>query len=89
MHPDTIARGVREVTGEPEPTPRVRAPGGGRKNVAETGPQLTATSKALVDPATRGDPMSLSVWTTKSTKKLAGARTALAELGLSPEARSG
>jgi hypothetical protein len=27
----------------------------------------------LVDPQTRGDPMSLLVWTTKSTKNLAGA----------------
>ena len=73
VHPDTIARGVREVTGEPEPTPRVRAPGGGRKKLAETDPELTAALQALVDPATRGDPMSLLVWTTKSTKKLAGA----------------
>ena len=27
VHPDTIARGVREVAGETEPTPRVRAGG--------------------------------------------------------------
>jgi hypothetical protein len=31
VHPDTIARGIREVEGQPEPQPRVRAPGGGRK----------------------------------------------------------
>ena len=30
VHPDTVARGVREVTGEPEPAVRVREPGGGR-----------------------------------------------------------
>ena len=29
VHPDTVARGVREADGRPEP--RVRAPGGGRK----------------------------------------------------------
>src|SRR5215813_7990342 len=29
--------------------------------------------KALVDPETRGDPMSLLVWTTKSTRNLANA----------------
>jgi hypothetical protein len=28
VHPDTVARGVREVEGQPEPQPRVRAPGG-------------------------------------------------------------
>ena len=27
VHPDTVARGVREVEGEPEPQARVRAPG--------------------------------------------------------------
>jgi transposase len=76
VHPDTIARGVREVAGESEPTSRVRAPGGGRKKLAQTDPELTAALQALVDPATRGDPMSLLVWTTKSTKKLAVALTA-------------
>jgi hypothetical protein len=29
VHPDTIARGVRELEGAAEPSPRVRAPGGG------------------------------------------------------------
>ncbi len=47
-HPDT-SRGVREVSGEPEPTPRVGAPGGGRKKLAETDPELTAALKAPVD----------------------------------------
>jgi transposase len=77
-HPDTVARGKREVEGQPEPQARVRAPGGGRKKLTETDPELAAQLHALVDPETRGDPMSLLVWTTKSTKKLAGA---LAEQG--------
>jgi hypothetical protein len=55
----------------------VQAPGGGPKKLAETDPELTAALKALVDPATRGDPMSLLVWMTKSTKKLAGALSAM------------
>jgi hypothetical protein len=55
----------------------VRAPGGGRKKLAETDPELAAQLTALVDPETRGDPMSLLVWTTKSTKNLAGALTEL------------
>ena len=76
-HPDTVARGVREVEGQAEPQRRVRAPGGGRKKLSETDPELVARLKALVDPETRGDPMSLLVWTTKSTKNLAGALTQL------------
>ena len=76
VHPDTIARGVREVDGVPGPQPRVRAPGGGRKKLAATDPDLTAELKKLVDPETRGDPMSPLVWTTKSTRNLAGALTA-------------
>jgi len=76
-HPDTVARGKRELEGQPEPQARVRAPGGGRKKLTETDPDLTAELSALVDPETRGDPMSLLVWTTKSTKNLAGALTAL------------
>jgi hypothetical protein len=53
----------------------VRAPGGGRKRLVKTDPQLAVALKALVDPETRGDPMSLLVWTTKSTRNLAGALT--------------
>jgi transposase len=74
VHPDTIARGVGEAEGEAEP--RVRAPGGGRKKLAETDPQLAAELKKLVDPETRGDPMSPLVWTTRSTRNLAAALTA-------------
>ena len=76
VHPDTIARGVREVDGVAEASVRVRAPGGGRKKLAETDPELTTALKALVGPETRGDPMSLLVWATKSTRNLAGALTA-------------
>jgi len=76
VHPDTIARGVREVQGLgdfAESPARVRAPGGGRKRLSDTDPQLAVALKALVDPETRGDPMSPLVWTTKSTRHLAGA----------------
>jgi transposase len=71
-HPDTVARGVREITGRPEPAGRVRAPGGGRKSLSHNDPELAVMLKDLVDPATRGDPMSPLVWTTKSTRILAG-----------------
>jgi hypothetical protein len=75
VHPDTIARGAREVTGDTGPATRVRAVGGGRKKLSQTDPDLTAALKALVEPETRGDPMSALVWTTKSTRHLAAALT--------------
>jgi len=77
VHPDTIARGLRELSGEADPAVRVRAPGGGRKSLAESDPGLLLQLKAFVDPETRGDPMSLLVWTTKSTRNLADALTQL------------
>jgi len=75
VHPDTVARGVREIAGQGEPATRVRAPGGGRKPLSETDPEIVVELTALVDPATRGDPMSPLVWTTKSTRHLADALT--------------
>jgi len=73
VHPDTISRGVREAEGRPEP--RVRAPGGGRKKLADTDQQLVPALEALVDPATRGDPVSPLRWTCLSTRNLADALT--------------
>ena len=75
VHPDTIARGVREVEGVAEPQPRVRASGGGRKALALTDPRLVSELEALLDQGTRGDPMSALVWTTKSTRNLAAVLT--------------
>jgi len=74
VHPDTVARGVREADGEPEP--RVRAPGGGRKKLADTDPRLVPALTALVDPDSRGDPQSPLRWTLKSTRELARALAA-------------
>jgi transposase len=76
-HPDTVARGAREFQGLGEPQARVRAPGGGRKKLSETDPALLSGLRDLVDPETRGDPMSPLVWTTKSTRHLAGALTSM------------
>jgi len=71
VHPDTVARGVRDAAGEPEPGPRVRAPGGGRKPVTETDPGLLPALLALVEPESRGDPMSPLRWTCLSVRNLA------------------
>jgi Rhodopirellula transposase DDE domain len=50
---------------------RVRRPGGGRKSLALTDPQLIRALEALIDPVTRGDPESPLRWTCKSTQRLA------------------
>jgi hypothetical protein len=56
---------------------RVRAPGGGRKRLVDIDTSLLADLDALVEPTSRGDPMSPLRWTCKSTTRLA------AELGAS------
>ena len=51
---------------------RVRAPGGGRKRLVDLDASLLADLDALVDPTSRGDPMSPLRWTCKSTTRLSG-----------------
>lgn len=51
----------------------VRSPGAGRKEATELQPDLLAALDALVDPESRGDPMSPLRWTSKSTRQLARA----------------
>jgi len=72
----TVTRGLAEVRAGATGEGRVRKPGGGRKSLTETDPGLLAALEALVDPVTRGDPMSPLRWTTKSTRQLADALTA-------------
>ena len=50
---------------------RVRRPGGGRKSLTETDPELLDDLNALVEPDARGDPMSSLRWTCKSVRRLA------------------
>jgi hypothetical protein len=71
----TITHGIEEVqsrrgSAEEEVTSRIRRPGGGRKQLVETDPGLTQALESLVDPVTRGDPMSPLRWTCKSTSRL-------------------
>jgi hypothetical protein len=49
---------------------RVRVSGGGRKKILAQHPSLLRKLKSLVEPATRGDPMSPLLWTSKSTRHL-------------------
>lgn len=52
-----------------EQTPRrIHQPGGGRKPLTEEDPALWEALEALVDPDSRGDPMSPLRWTSKSTR---------------------
>ena len=66
----TVSIGLREVRAGVVPDGRVRAPGGGRRSVGQAQPGLEQALDALVAPATRGDPMSLLRWTTKSLRAL-------------------
>ena len=56
VHPDTVAKGVRELEGGVEPAGRVRAPGGGRKPATENDPGLGPALRALVDRRAAGIP---------------------------------
>jgi hypothetical protein len=49
----------------------VRRPGGGRRASTQADPGLLQALEQLIEPATRGDPMSPLRWTCKSTAKLA------------------
>ncbi len=50
---------------------RVRKEGGGRKKISDHNPELISALDSLVEPHTRGDPMSPLRWTCKSTRNLA------------------
>jgi hypothetical protein len=50
---------------------RVRRPGGGRRPLTQSDPGLLEALERLIEPATRGDPMSPLRWTCKSTARLA------------------
>jgi len=72
----TVHQALHEVEAPPGPSGRVRRPGGGRKKTAAKDPQVVADLEALVDPQTRGDPMSPLRWTCKSTRQLGQALAA-------------
>ncbi len=67
--------GVRELDPKAPVEQRLRRPGGGRKQLTEIDPELFANLEWLIDPTTRGDPMSPLRWTCKSTHELAQALT--------------
>ena len=72
VSPDTVRRGRTELD-DPQPLPvgRSRGRGGGRKRAEEHDPDLPAALDKLVDPDSRGDPMTPLRWTSKSLRGLA------------------
>jgi hypothetical protein len=77
MNERTIRRGcaeLRQSQGTATPSARrIRHRGGGRKSLPSQDRELITALEALVEPTTRGDPMSPLRWTCKSTRKLAQA----------------
>jgi hypothetical protein len=75
----TIWAGMRALhqpagrAGAQLPAERSRTAGGGRHLLVETDPSLVRDLEALVEPTTRGDPVSPLRWTCKSTRQLAAA----------------
>lgn len=72
----TLYRAIKSLHQDPLPVERIRQPGAGRKGVMEHDPHLLSALEILIDPDTRGDPMSLLRWTCKSTRQLAELLTA-------------
>jgi Rhodopirellula transposase DDE domain len=68
---NTVISGMRELVAGAGPSERVRAPGAGRRMLIDEQPGLLAGLDSLVDPESRGDPMSPLRWTAKSMESLA------------------
>ena len=72
---NTIVRGLAELetirgSGIEADTARCRKEGGGRKKAADSDPAIREELDRLVNPTTRGDPMSPLKWTCKSLRNL-------------------
>lgn len=77
MSRTTIRKGIREVEQDfgalasRVAEERVRQPGAGRPQRTAEDPGLVLALRRLIEPATRGEPTSPLLWTSKSTRKLA------------------
>ena len=68
----TIGRGLKDLAApERLSRDRIRRPGGGRKSLTGKDARLLDDLNALVEPGSRGDPMSPLRWTCKSLRRLA------------------
>jgi Rhodopirellula transposase DDE domain len=80
MSRNTIRKGLFELAARKRNprvavATRIRKQGGGRKRLTETDPGIAQALDRLIEPTTRGDPMSPLRWTCKSTMNLAHALT--------------
>ena len=75
MSRNTVRTGLREIntTDGDLLFSRIRQEGGGRKRLTSVDANLVADLEALVDPLSRGDPVSPLRWTCKSTSNLSRA----------------
>jgi hypothetical protein len=62
----------REHPAEPLDPQRIRAPGGGRPRLDQRDRTVRKELRTLLEATTRGDPQSPLLWTSKSTRHLAG-----------------
>ncbi len=67
----TVRNGIREIGQPDELGERQRRPGAGRRSRENEQPGILEALDALVEPDSRGDPMSPLRWTCKSTRALA------------------
>jgi hypothetical protein len=77
MSRNTLIAGGKELAEGPTRSARVRRPGAGRKKAIDLDPEILVVLDSLVEPESRGDPMSPLRWTLKSTRQLAGELTRL------------
>jgi len=71
MSRNTVIKAEAQVAAGIAPSARLRAPGGGDRPLIDKQPGLLEALDELVHPETRGNPMSLLRWTSKSSTKLA------------------
>ena len=70
--PTTIIKGARELQSRRAlPVDRIRRPGGGRPRLERRDAELDRALRTLLEETTAGDPMSVLLWTSKSTTRIA------------------
>ena len=73
----TIGRGLKDLADPGSLSGAVRRPGSGRPTLTANDPTLLDDLRALLEPATMGDPMRSLLWVSKSHAKLAAALCAM------------
>ena len=73
MSRTTIHQGLAELDETELPAERSRRVGGGRKKIRDQDASVLKHLRALVDPSSRGHPMSPLRWTSKGTRQIVDA----------------